>query len=264
MHQRTFTGPQLHVARNAAYVIYPRPVETEECPLCCVVLGKRRREFVKHIARHMEEIALMALPCDTEEDSDVSTVHTDPSPVPPSDTGSTRYFTHNNSKDPNSMPLQHDSETSSSTLKSDRVASLPDSTKEESEKSALSTTKLDSENPELLARETGLEAREERSHDQHDERLTDNVSNQEELTSQEMAAAKCDSRNQTATHDHLDERPMGHGKLRTRPPPPRPPPPSTPGRWNCGHCRWGGNMSIFYDTACTACGRLKDYLAKEY
>lgn len=72
IHRCVFTGPQLHVARNAALKTYPRPIETEECPLCRIVLGKQRRAFVKHIGRHMEEIALMALPRDTEEDSDDS------------------------------------------------------------------------------------------------------------------------------------------------------------------------------------------------
>ena len=54
-----------------------RPAETEECPLCRVVLGKPRRAFIKHIARHMEEIALMALPRSIEEDSDASSISTD-------------------------------------------------------------------------------------------------------------------------------------------------------------------------------------------
>lgn len=77
MHRREFTGPQLHVARNIAYETHSRPVETEECPLCRVVLGKPRRAFIKHIGRHMEEIALMALPRNTEEDSDESSISTD-------------------------------------------------------------------------------------------------------------------------------------------------------------------------------------------
>ena len=76
IHQRVFTGPQLLVARTTAYETHPRPVKAEECPLCRVVLGKPRRAFVKHTARHMEEIALMALPRSTEEDSDESSVST--------------------------------------------------------------------------------------------------------------------------------------------------------------------------------------------
>ena len=77
IHRRVFTGPQLHIARNAALQTHPRPIETEECPLCRIVVGKQRRAFVKHIGRHMEEIALMALPRDTEEDSDGSSASTD-------------------------------------------------------------------------------------------------------------------------------------------------------------------------------------------
>lgn len=77
MHHRVFIGPQVPVARNIAYQKQPRPIETEECPLCRVVLGKPRRAFVKHVGRHMEEIALMALPRNTEEDSDESSIGTD-------------------------------------------------------------------------------------------------------------------------------------------------------------------------------------------
>ena len=76
MHRRVFTGPQLHIARKTAYQTRQRPVETEECPLCHIVLGKPRRAFVKHTARHMEEIALMALPRSTEEDLDESSIST--------------------------------------------------------------------------------------------------------------------------------------------------------------------------------------------
>ncbi len=77
MHHRVFTGPHLHVARATAYETHPRPVEAEECPLCRVVLGKPRRAFVDHVGRHMEEIALMALPRNTEEDSSESPSSTD-------------------------------------------------------------------------------------------------------------------------------------------------------------------------------------------
>ena len=77
MHQRVFTGPQLHVARATAYETHPRLAKAEECPLCRVVVGKPRRAFVKHIGRHMEEIALMALPRNTEEDSSESSISTD-------------------------------------------------------------------------------------------------------------------------------------------------------------------------------------------
>ena len=77
MHQRVFVGPQLHSAKNIAYETRSRPIEDEECPLCRIVLGKPRRAFIKHVGRHMEEIALMALPPSTAEDSDESSVSTD-------------------------------------------------------------------------------------------------------------------------------------------------------------------------------------------
>lgn len=76
-HRRVFSGLQLHVAKNTAYQIQPRPIATEECPLCRIIVGKSRRAFVKHVGRHMEEIALMALPRNTEEDSSDGSISTD-------------------------------------------------------------------------------------------------------------------------------------------------------------------------------------------
>ena len=51
-----------------------KPAELEACPLCHFVLGKPRREFTKQVGRHMEEIALMALPRDVDEVSDAESV----------------------------------------------------------------------------------------------------------------------------------------------------------------------------------------------
>ena len=51
--------------------------EDDECPLCRTVVGKPRRAFVKHVARHIEEIALMALPRNVEEGSEEGSVSTD-------------------------------------------------------------------------------------------------------------------------------------------------------------------------------------------
>ena len=76
-HERAFIGSQLPMVRKLAYETMERPSETEECHLCRMVLGKPRGAFVKHICRHMEEIALMALPRDMEEDSDAASVSTD-------------------------------------------------------------------------------------------------------------------------------------------------------------------------------------------
>lgn len=59
-----------------AYRPRERPIEVEECPLCRSVLGKPRREFVKHVGRHMEQIALMALPREATDDSDAESACT--------------------------------------------------------------------------------------------------------------------------------------------------------------------------------------------
>lgn len=65
-HQRTFIGPKRQVAEKMTCTTRAKPAENEKCPLCQVILGKPRRDFVKHVCRHMEEIALMALPRDNE------------------------------------------------------------------------------------------------------------------------------------------------------------------------------------------------------
>jgi hypothetical protein len=67
-HQRTFLGHKQQVAKKMAYTTQAKPAQDEECPLCQVVLGKPLRAFVKHVGRHMEEIALMALPRDYDEE----------------------------------------------------------------------------------------------------------------------------------------------------------------------------------------------------
>ena len=67
-HHRNFSGLNLKVALQTAQSAQNRPIEQEECPLCRIVLGKPRRAFVKHVGRHMEEIALLALPRGAEDD----------------------------------------------------------------------------------------------------------------------------------------------------------------------------------------------------
>ncbi|MCJ1279582.1 hypothetical protein MMC21_007406 [Puttea exsequens] len=47
-----------------------RRAEDEQCPLCRDTPGKPRRGFVKHLGRHMEEIALTALPQQEVDDSE--------------------------------------------------------------------------------------------------------------------------------------------------------------------------------------------------
>ena len=82
-HQRTFSGPKGQIAKEMALTTRVKAIEDEECPLCRVVLGKPRREFVKHVGRHMEEIALMALPQDDDEKCEVHSTDTDGASSPP-------------------------------------------------------------------------------------------------------------------------------------------------------------------------------------
>ena len=76
-HRLFFSGPKLQVAKDMALRTEARRIEDDECPLCRIVVGKPRRGFVKHVGRHMEEIALMALPRDVEEDTEEGSLGTD-------------------------------------------------------------------------------------------------------------------------------------------------------------------------------------------
>ena len=70
-HSLIFTGPELQVARTMARNRKARPIETEECRLCRESPAQNRRAFIKHVGRHLEEMALVALPRDTEDDTEV-------------------------------------------------------------------------------------------------------------------------------------------------------------------------------------------------
>ena len=76
-HGLFFSDRNLNIAKDMAYKTEATRIEDAECPLCRIVLSKRRRAFVKHLGRHMEEIALMALPRNVEEDSEEGSVSTD-------------------------------------------------------------------------------------------------------------------------------------------------------------------------------------------
>jgi DNA-directed RNA polymerase subunit M/transcription elongation factor TFIIS len=76
-HQQTFTGPKKQIAQKLALTTQAKPIESEACPLCGVISGMSRREFVKHLGRHMEEIALMALPRDHDEESEADSANTE-------------------------------------------------------------------------------------------------------------------------------------------------------------------------------------------
>lgn len=67
MHQRKYSDFGLQMAVDTAFDRQENPAEKEECPLCRLVPGCSKRAFVKHVGRHMEQIALMALPRGAEE-----------------------------------------------------------------------------------------------------------------------------------------------------------------------------------------------------
>ena len=76
-HRLSFSGPNLQTAKNMALKTEARQIENDECPLCCITVGKPRRGFVKHVGRHLEEIALMALPRNVEDDTEEGSTSTD-------------------------------------------------------------------------------------------------------------------------------------------------------------------------------------------
>ena len=69
-HSLGFTGPEFQVARTIARNKKARPIENEECLLCRESPAQNRRAFITHVGRHMEEMALVVLPRDTEDDSE--------------------------------------------------------------------------------------------------------------------------------------------------------------------------------------------------
>ena len=91
-HDRSFSGMKLQAASEMAHSVQSKPADGEECPLCQVVLGKPKRAFVRHVARHMEDIALMALPRDAVADSDEGSTDTDDIPY------NTSNLTHHTSR----------------------------------------------------------------------------------------------------------------------------------------------------------------------
>ena len=72
IHECLIPLSQLQAVAATAKKRKKNSVEQEVCPLCLACPGASRREFTTHVGRHMEEIALMALPRETDEGSDSS------------------------------------------------------------------------------------------------------------------------------------------------------------------------------------------------
>ena len=73
-HRKTFALTRISVVLSTAERREAVPINTQECPLCKKLPGKSQRNFVTHVGRHLEAIALAILPRDTEEDSEEASV----------------------------------------------------------------------------------------------------------------------------------------------------------------------------------------------
>lgn len=69
-HGRKFAALQTSSAVDAACRRKQQPFSDERCFLCKEELAKSERNIRTYVGRHMEEIALMALPKEYQEDSD--------------------------------------------------------------------------------------------------------------------------------------------------------------------------------------------------
>jgi hypothetical protein len=81
LHSIEFADAQFQHAANVAEEVSPYLIHYQECPLCLCTLGNSRREFVTHVGKHMESIALAALRRGSDSDSEASSVATDASTV---------------------------------------------------------------------------------------------------------------------------------------------------------------------------------------
>ena len=76
-HGRTFAVLQGSSAADAACRQRSRPVDDEKCPLCGETLRATQREFKIHVGKHLEEIALLALPREHDEEDDDASISND-------------------------------------------------------------------------------------------------------------------------------------------------------------------------------------------
>jgi hypothetical protein len=68
-HETILSREEHQKAISMAEISKPMPIESQTCPLCLKVGMKTRKEFVTHVAKHMESISLAALPRDADSDS---------------------------------------------------------------------------------------------------------------------------------------------------------------------------------------------------
>lgn len=69
IHGTNLDREEFQKAISIAEINEDLPVESQACPMCLKVGIRTRKEFVTHVAKHMESISLAALPRDTDSDS---------------------------------------------------------------------------------------------------------------------------------------------------------------------------------------------------
>jgi hypothetical protein len=69
-HGRVLSKPQRNLTLPVVEIIKEQDIESQACPLCLEMPGKTRRVFVAHLAKHMEGIALAALPRESDPGSE--------------------------------------------------------------------------------------------------------------------------------------------------------------------------------------------------
>ena len=76
MHKDRVHSRQIPKLISNAEKQTPLPTEVQVCPLCKVVPGKSQHDFITHVGKHMETIALIVFPTITEDDLDESSIDT--------------------------------------------------------------------------------------------------------------------------------------------------------------------------------------------
>ena len=68
LHRSVVDPAQIRAIVAAAEVKTFQPIGNQKCPLCMQIPGVSRKHFVGHVARHLEDIALAALPQDVDKE----------------------------------------------------------------------------------------------------------------------------------------------------------------------------------------------------
>ena len=76
-HIQCFSESQISTAMSTACTMKSKPTKEEKCLLCDTQPSTTRRAFIAHNGKHMEEVALMALPRENTDESGNTSVSSD-------------------------------------------------------------------------------------------------------------------------------------------------------------------------------------------